>query len=353
MLIWNTQNGISERTLYRDQYWSTITPPPTPSFKSTNEPGEIMFHYITSQSKSGSKYAAVYALNTKSGIIERYVFHKKKWKKSKIKLPSENFGSIQNSAGTIQANFHESKSPISRKILKVIVFWNTKTGTSVKYVEKKKKWIRSRYQLPNAHLKSGETTGEIMLSYSVLAAKSNKLYQVALFWNSKTGESERFIFKNQKWLPSNFNLPPQPIPSMSGAVGEIMMEYSEYLPTKKGFGKSYPRKSVLVWNTKTGVSTEYLFKDKAWIAKNVTLPRDAILVQSGAVGDIMAQYNGVGRASKSYTVLVMWNTKTGAMTRFYYHKGKWNVSDIAFPKPSISFGSASGTLMIDYIEKYH
>ncbi|MGL1902120.1 MAG: hypothetical protein OCC49_08295 [Fibrobacterales bacterium] len=350
VLMWNSGKGNSTEFVYKNKKWNEISvTPPKNIVESSQEIGEVLFQHIQVKSKSGKKYTALYAWNSKTGKTERYFYHKKKWQQSKRTLPKESFDNLPKEAGTIMASFYEKLSP-KRKIIKAMILWNTKTGESARFYEKKGRWIRSPYNLPEAPLQTAGATGEVMMDYHIVTAPSGSLYHVALIWNTQTGQSVRYYFKDKKWYKSDTTLPEQTMVTTTGSVGEIMMQYSE-LPKTKGLLSKGPVKSVLVWNTKTGVCSQFRYSGKVWVNSTITLPHTNLLENSGGAGDIMAHFGLNKNGRSKYSYIVMWNTKTGAIERYYSEGDGWLKSDVPFPEYADGEGP-SFTYMYDYVEQY-
>jgi len=169
--------------------------------------------------------------------------------------------------GEIEMKYHEYiTSSLGQN--RIVFVWNTKTGQSARYYYDNDIWNKSTASLPENPLGEKSTlTGEIMMDYHEYATSTGGQNRIVFVWNTKTGKSARYYYDNDKWNKSAAALPENPLGEKSTLVGEIMMDYSEYITSTGG-----QNRMVYVWNTKTGKSARYYYDNDAWRQSTANLP---------------------------------------------------------------------------------
>jgi len=168
--------------------------------------------------------------------------------------------------------------------------------------------------------------GEIMMEYNQHSNDGSSVKQV-FTWNTKTGESATYYYENRQWIKSEVSIPSQPLSNPSSEIGEIMMDYNQYLNDKGNL-----LKQVFVWNTKTAESARYYYKGGQWKKSDATIPSQPLSEASTQIGEIMMDYNQYSNDNgKSMKQVFVWNTITGESARYYYKGGEWKKTSASLP----------------------
>ena len=270
-LVWNTMTGESARYYYdkKEGSWgrSRTNIPKEPIATSASRPGEVMMDYTQYRLPSGTTRRTMFVWNTRTGESARYYFdpQERAWGKSSATLPSQPLSRLSTEFGEIMMDYIQY--PGDDEEPRAVLVWNTKTGETARYYydHKNTSWEKSKNALPNRLLyDSPSEIGEIMMKYNQYLDEDGSIARRVLVWNTKTGESARYSLEGN-WVRSA-SIPTQPLSKSSSKIGEIMMDYNEYLD---GIGRA----QIFVWNTKTGESMRYSYgSDKRWHKSNAALP---------------------------------------------------------------------------------
>lgn len=295
-----------------------------PSQPLSNVSGTVMADYTSVHVPSQDKtYYEVLFWDTKTGKSKLYFYSydSKVFKayEDNVQLPSE---PLDNVSGTVMADYTSVHVPSQDKTYYEVLFWDTETGKSklyfYSYDTKAFKAYEDNVQLPTTPLEN--TSGTVMADYtSVHVPSQDKTYYEVLFWDTDTGKSKLYFYsytdKIFKAYEDNVQFPSEPLANVSG---NVMVDYtSVHVPSQD---KTYYE--AMFWDTKTGKSKLYFysFDSKTFKAyeDNVQLPASPL--DFSPSGDVMVDYTSVHVPSqdKTYYEVLFWDVKTGE-SKFYFY----------------------------------
>ena len=298
---------------------------------------------------NGIMKRSIVVWNSMNGESSRYWYDaaEKSWKES-ASIPNPEIATSEPQPGEVMM---KSIEYIDKGIVKRTVFaWNTKTGETRRYwfdIEAEK-WQESE-SIPEEMIGfEPQKAGELMFDYREYVS-AGVMKRSLLVWNTSTGKSERYWFDTgQNSWTASAHIPDNPLSMDPVEPGRIGMDYDDFV------NKGEINRTILVWDTKTGLSKHYRFDTgkKEWVVSGST-PDTPFKNNNGKIGEIMMACEENPVSGSMIRSVFIWNTKTGKSALYVFNEEDktWHEKSSVPKNPFGGVDRETGDIMMNF-EKY-